>query len=335
MDDQQGKRKKYRRFLVQIRKITRTKIFVYFLCVFCSFCVWITLSLSQQKFDSFELNIRFTKHPKNFTLINHPQSSIFFNATSSGYDLQTLHRKKEQILDVDVSEIKLNKVDNQFVGVLYTNKIENEIKTQLMYKGAINQITPDSIVLIYEKNITKQLPVSLNVDYQLARQYWMCCDPIVSPKIISIEGLPCDLDSLYEIKTIYKNLEVLSDTFNITLSLIKPDTKFPVSISDDSVQLTIPVEQFTEKQFVIPITSSSSDKNFKIKTFPEQVTVYFLVSLKQFDQISEEMFQAEVVYNDSFDKNSTMLPVKITKKPNFGTVSMITPKKVEYILIKK
>lgn len=334
MDSRHVRRIRNRRILVQIRKITRTKMFVYFLCVLFSFSVWFTISSSQQKSKAIELNVAFVNHPENYTLINQPQNDINLHVTASGYDLQTLNKNKKETLKIDVSMIPLKQQNNQYFGVLRTENLTNEITHQLMFRGEIKQITPDSILFVYEKNIKKNLPVILNVDYQLSPQHWLCNDMVVTPKNIVIEGLPVDVDSINEIKTVYQNFDVLSDTLNIKLALEKPQTKYPVSFSADTVQLMIPVEQFTEKSFTIPIQTNLSNMEYKLKIFPDHVTVSCLVSLKNFHQLADTMFRAEVVYDEKMYENMTMLPVQIIKKPDFIKISSITPSKVEYILMK-
>lgn len=293
------------------------------------------MSLSQQKTETHEITVQYVKHPENYTLVNQPPSSLFLSISASGYDLQSLNRDKKGNFTLDVSMMNLQHVGNQYHSVFRTDDFSAKIMSQLELDGKIDQIKPDTITLIYEKNISKAITVSLDVDYQLSQQFWLSSNPVISPKIITVEGLPIDLDSLTEIKTVYQNFDVLSDTLRVKLALVQPTTKYPVSLSSDSVELMIPVEEFTEKTFSIPVFAQSMDNSFKVKTFPDNISVSCLVSLHHFNQIVDTMFEAQVVYDKAVDKEKDRLPVQIVNRSGFARISKIEPEKVEFILIKQ
>lgn len=336
MDLPHSPKKNNRRVLVLLRKIIRTKIFVYFLCLCVSFGIWNSISLSQLNTKTLSYNIQLINHPDHYTLVNQPPSQLFLTIEASGYDLQSLHQKNNAILDLDVSRFSLQKDDEQFSSILlHPMHLESEIFSQLMSKGNIKDITPDTILLVYAKNSTKEVPISLNINYQLMPQYWLSQEPIITPKAIVIEGLPQDVDSIASITTRFQDFQYISDTIRTTLYLETPTTKHSISLSVDSVQLTIPVEQYTEKTFQIPIQATSSKTRYKLKTFPNTVTVSCLVSLNHFNQICDSMFEAQVFYNDDLNKDAPMLPVQIINHSTDAKVSKTIPEKVEYILIKQ
>lgn len=334
MKPQQSTQFKSRRIIVSLRKISRTKLFVYFLCVIVSFGIWTTLSLSEKNIKSLELNIRFINHPKNLTLVNQPEKKIYINITSTSNNVNFLNQNKKKFIDLDVSKIELTKAKNQYIGNIKPSEYLNSIASQLMVYGDIEYISPDSISLVYEKNISKKIPVDINVNYQFPSQYWISSEISIKPDSVTITGLLSDIDTISRIKTVYKDFETLYDSVKIILPLEIPKTNYPLLVSEDSIKIIIPIEQFTEKSFTIPINVNDKTNEFKIKTFPDIVTVSCLVSIKKFNQLSDSMFEATVFYNEQIDKNSSMLPVQIIHSLDYVKISKITPQKVEYIIIK-
>lgn len=334
MDSPRFTQKKNRQFLVPIRKLFRTRIFVYFLCVLISFSIWVSLSLSQQHSHTLDFEINFSKHPENFTLVNQPKNTIHLTIQSSGYEYYDLNKKKNRILNFDISTITLKQAGNQYIGILTANDFMSEIYSQLTLEGSITQITPDSIFFIYEKNCFKNVPVFLDADYQLSPQFWVSSPPIITPNTITVSGFSKDLDSITAVKTAYQNFKSLSDTLHQPLALVKPETIYPIKFSTDSVTLTIPVEQFTEKIIEIPIYTEISNPAYKIKTFPNKITVSCLVSLKNYRTVADSLFTAKVIYNEITDKGKNMLPVQIICQKDYIKISKVIPEKVEYILIK-
>lgn len=334
MKPQQSTQFKSRRIIASLRKIARTKLFVYFLCVIVSFGIWTTFSLSEKNIKSLELNIRFINHPKNLTLVNQPEKKIYINITSTSNNVNFLNQNKKKFIDLDVSKIELTKAKNQYIGNIKPREYLNSIASQLMVYGDIEYISPDSISLVYEKNISKKIPVDLNVNYQFPAQHWISSEISIKPDSVTITGLSSDIDTISRIKTVYKDFKTLYDSVKIILPLEIPKTNYPLLVSEDSIKIIIPIEQFTEKSFTIPINVNDKTNEFKIKTFPDIVTVSCLVSIKKFNQLADSMFEAAVFYNEQIDKNSSMLPVQIIHSLDYVKISKITPQKVEYIIIK-
>lgn len=305
------------------------------MCLGISFGIWIIITFSQQSSETMMFNVQYIHHPEHYTLINHPPSRLYLNITASGYQLQRLRRKDDEVLSLNISRSALQNNDNQDYIILRPMDLESELFSQLDFEGDIQSITPDSILLIYDKNITKEVPVSLNIHYQLKPQFWLSQDIMTSPQTITVEGFASDVDSIASLQTQYRDFQWLSDTLQTTLSIERPTTIYPISLSTDSIQLCIPIEQYTEKSFKIPIFATASKAHYKLKTFPNYITVYCLVSLNNYHALSDSMFSAQVYYDETLNKDAVLLPVHIVNHSQTAKITKIAPEKVEFLLIKQ
>ncbi|MBV5342742.1 YbbR-like domain-containing protein, partial [bacterium] len=73
----------------------------------------------------------------------------------------------------------------------------------LLPTTSVLEINPDSLVLIYERLATKDLPVVLNAKIETAQQYMLSDDVLIEPSTVTVYGPTRLLNKLHEIKTEY------------------------------------------------------------------------------------------------------------------------------------
>src|SRR5690606_22113405 len=91
-----------------------------------------------------------------------------------------------------------------------------------------------------------------------------------------------------------------------------------ITIYPPLTEVKIPVEEFTEKQLLVPIKVINNNQYYSVKLIPDRVKITFMVSLSDYERTNEDDFDAVVDLNNWKNFNASMLPIKIVKKKPFA-----------------
>ena len=105
-----------------------------------------------------------------------------------------------------------------------------------------------------------------------------------------------------------------------------------VNFDQESVSITITIEEYTEMTLEIPVSCSHIPPHYTVRMFPAVVKVTCSVPLSRFKGLSEDMFSIHIPFEDLEQNVSGTLPVKLTKKPDWVHTAILLPDKVEFIL---
>ena len=129
-------------------------------------------------------------------------------------------------------------------------------------------------------------------------------------------------------------LSDLSNSTTISLAIIPPVNHKNVRYNTQEVKITIPVEKYTEAIINIPVKAMAGNPGIKIKTFPEEITVTYLVALKDFNKIDQNMFKVSANPGPLMHNSPRILKVKLIQYPPFVKITKIEPEMVEYVILK-
>jgi len=243
--------------------------------------------------------------------------------------LTEIYFKKKKPLVIDLQNVQIYNIGSGFGYYILSSSLLNQIRNQNEMPNSISKISPDTLFLNLEKTISKEVDVLLNMDIIPKQQHYVYGKITQSMQKITISGPPSLIDSLNSISTEYiKLINIQSDQL-FGLKLINPYRESQVHLSADSVQVQIPIEQFTESSLIIPIQIFEKN-DLRIKLFPETVTVRFLVALKDFERITPDLFSA-VIHYDEQSLNSQK--IELERYPTFIKIIDFQPKSVEYLIL--
>lgn len=189
---------------------------------------------------------------------------------------------------------------------------------------------PRKFNIEYGKLYHKHLRVKLNGDIKLFKQYTLRDSIKLKPSEVDVYGTKESLDTMRVVYTQPLYLKGLKETTFKTLDFNLPEG---ARIEPKQVDVTIPVELFTEKTLSIPVKGMHAPNDTQIRTFPAFVNVTFFVGLSQFDKIKADAFSAYVDYkNIVMDKTGKQTVIVVKNKSLNISNLRVTPKLVEYIL---
>jgi YbbR domain-containing protein len=105
-----------------------------------------------------------------------------------------------------------------------------------------------------------------------------------------------------------------------------------ISISPKSVQVVLPVDEFTEKTISIPVKLTNNRNYYNVKVFPQKVKVTFTTSLSRFAEMDEDFFEASADLSLWRERGYNTLPVKLTRLPSYCKIVKIEPQNIDFIV---
>jgi YbbR domain-containing protein len=111
-------------------------------------------------------------------------------------------------------------------------------------------------------------------------------------------------------------------------------TEGNLSVYPRSVQVNVPVEEFTEKVLEIPVKLINNNNGMDVKIFPEKVKVTFTIALSKYEDTDEDLFEATADLDLWRLHNYKVLPVKISKMPDYCKIVKIEPRTLDFIVKK-
>lgn len=311
-----------------IKLDSRVNIFLF--CLFISIFFWFLSALSKEYSTTFTVPLGYKDLPSRYMMTKVPADRVNIQVSGSGFDLlgeQMNLNRKPIILDLSkfISEGKSrHHVPSRYLSQNIKSKIGKDLR--------LESILIDSVSFTTFERMEKVVNVEPRITPSFKAGYAQRADLILNPSQVKILG---SKESLLKVNTIFTeeiSISDLSDTMSFTVDLQAPNIDGLV-MEPLTVELTIPVEKYTEKEFVLPITMVNQlDSTRRLRVFPDKVKAILLVPLSRYEDLAEELLKAEAVYAHS-EVEKKKLEVAIKGVPEYAELIRIEPGRVEFIVL--
>ncbi len=305
-------------------KWKETLVFLFF--VLLAFGFWLLQSLQQTYEIELTIPVRYKNIPADIAFNSPAPETIVAKVKDKGSVLLN-YTFKGSFAPIDISM----KDKEQKNGTILVSKesIENEILKQLIATTSLQGFEPQEISVNYSQRISKRIPVVFDGDIQPAAGFQISNDIQITPQEVDVYATSTLLDSLSEVKTVFTEIKKADKEIKRTVQLEKIKG---ANIDPETVSVTIPIEEYTEKTLEIPVSCDHIPPHYTIRMFPAVVKVTCGIPLSRFKSLSKEMFEIHIPYKELEQNISGTLPVTLTKKPDWVRTVTLTPDKIEFIL---
>ena len=259
--------------------------------------------------------LQYSNLSSSFVLTSDPPEHVEVEVRGSGFELLG----EQWSLDNNPISIDLNAAKSLFSSNRYYIPTI-EFRTKLIKRIGANQslryIIPDTIYFRTEKRFKKRIPIQADLNLNFESGYNLRTEAILQPDSIEISGPESFIDTVQRIRTVKKEYTALNDTLEDQLEL-KSFEMEGVDLSNQSVQLFLAVEKFTEKKLSISLEVLNQFDEREIKTFPDEIDAYFLVPLSKYEYLDTTVMLAQCKYSEEEMKKSK-LDVSIEGIPIFA-----------------
>lgn len=213
-------------------------------------------------------------------------------------------------------------------GVVSSQELMKMINQRFSGSSKIVQVKPDRLDFHYNYGLSRQVSVKMSghvvpgKSFYLARtRFW--------PEKVTVYGSKQALDSLRFVKTVPINITNFNDTVLRTVAL---ETIKGVKIVPNTVRIGLYPDILTEENIDVPITAINMPEGKVLRTFPQRVTVNFIVGASMFRSISPEQFAVVVDYNEIIDHPSDKCSIHLRETPQGVRNARLKMTQVDYLI---
>lgn len=248
--------------------------------------------------------------------------TVMIEVRDAGARLNTYHRDPLHLT------IDLHSYIHGEKGRIYipSDALRRSISDILQGTSRLIETQPEDITCDFFTEQEKSVLLVFRGDLKTANEYQIIGQPTLARKRMKIFG---DEKTLSAIDTLYtepQDLSEVSDTMRVRCAIEVPQG---IRAEEDSVDLCIIAERFTEKKFTIPVHIKGVPEGYHIRLFPKEVEVSVRVGMNHFSQVKANDIHATCAYSP---ERTDKLDVEISYTNPYITAAWAYPGVVEFIL---
>jgi hypothetical protein len=282
----------------------------------------------QEEYEiQWQIPVHYADIPPGVAFVHTPPSGITIRVRDRGSVLlnYTLGRQGAS-LDISMREMRFL---SDSALLLSAGDLEGLIVKQLIPTTHLVSFEPQRIEAPYSKLGKKKLPVYFDGDIRTEPGFQVSGEVTVSPSLAEVYAPDVVLSTLTSIPTVYTEISKGNKTIVRKLKLRRIDG---ATFDPDLVSVTIPIEEYTQKTLEIPVICRHIPQGYAIRMFPSVVKVSCNVPLSLFKDLSEKDFTVETLVSDPEDNVSGMIPLQLTRKPEWVDRVALSQDSIEFIL---
>lgn len=300
---------------------------VFFTCIALAICAWIVVTLS----NPYNYTVKEILIYKNVPLKRafHSLQSDTVNVTVKGNGWQMLLSKMNE--ENKTIKVDLRTLDSEAYVVLSSQL--PQINEEKPLNNKIIAINPDTLYFDFSNRSIRRVPIQLIKALKYQQQFTQSGEIEIKPSYVTISGPSNRIDKITSWKTDTLALENVNETVNSPINLQSP-AEGNISIYPKNVEVTIPVDEFTEKTIEIPVKLVDNYNYFNVKIFPQKIKVTFTTALSKYADVDEKLFEVQANLELWQLYGYSVLPVKVTRLPAFCKIVKIEPRNIDFIIKK-
>jgi len=311
------------------KKVSWKKILTFLFFVLLSSIFWM-MQVYRQKFEStLTIPVKYTNIPDSIVFENELPAEIFVGIKDDGAALfKYFFTKRHDSLVVDVREM----VRGTQEKVIQGRNFEQLIRSKLFVTSELISYSPTRLSYAYAVLRRKKLPVIYDGYVSLAPGLLLDGELTLKPDSVLVYGSKAALDTMFYAHTVGDTLKNITKAKKIQLAMREAKG---IKYIPSTVEMTIPVDEFIERELEVPVTCVNLPENLTIRFFPSSIKIPFLVGKKRYSSITADNFEVIVDYNDLKDFKEASIPIRITESPNYIQTKIPIPSEVEFVLEQK
>ena len=313
--------------IIKLSATERRRLSAFFTCLVLAFAAWIITVLSNPKPYVVKEILEFRNTPQKRAFHSLQPDTVSVTINGTGWDMlfAKINPGTKSI------PIDLHTLENKSYVVLSSQK--DQVNSKRESDQQIIAFNPDTLYFDFSNRKVKRIPINVIKSLKFQQQFFQSGPVTLNPAYVIINGPAAVIDKINTWNTDTLKLDSVGENVLTNVNL-QPVSEGNLSLYPKSVQVTIPVDEFTEKVLEIPVKVLNTRNNEEVKIFPQKVKVTFITSLSRYAETDDDFFEATADL-DLWRKNGyKVLPVKISKIPDFCRIVKIEPGNIDFIIKK-
>lgn len=299
--------------------------------------LWLLLSMSDVKEFGACYQVRYEGYDTNRYALLTSTDTIQLTVSSTGF--QTLgrnYRMRGKRLGISIEGLVLQgDTAEQTELAIPLTRFTSDIRRQLgLHPDSKISFQTDGLNLTLAQRRRKAyVPRLRDVGFEFAEGFSLGGEPRMNPDTVYLYGSQQSLDAVDELFTRPTAITRVDTSRYHTILLDTSWRQYPdLHISDQQVQVFVPVATATEQRFTLPVRFLSSDTTLQARLYPEQVEVSVWIPTRDYGRVKADQFEATVAYEAG--TASPELHVRMDRFPSNVQIRSVTPNTVKYVIIK-
>ena len=313
-----------------IAGLNRRKAKIFFLFLLCSFLAWFLSNLS----DSYESRTGFTLNYKNLpdTLIlgNNAEKNLEAKVRTSGFQL-LYYKFFNKRIDVDLSTIDYR--NGRYV--LEEDVLKKQMDRQLSQNISLLDLDGNQWEVDLYQVSQKTLQVKPRIQLKFQPNHILDGALHISPDSIVIKGPASEIDTLFAVETEPIILDNLSDDFTAEASITFPKNLDNSIFYANRVVVSGNVVKFSEKVFDVNVQALNVPDGYKLKMFPNTVSLVCKASVDELKNIESDDFEVTADYKQLGATTNNSILLQVSKKPSTVYAVRLQQRMVNFVLERK
>ena len=312
---------------IRLTKIERRRVLSLLACLLLAIGAWLFMALNNKYVYTAKTVLIYKNFPQNRAF--HPLQSDTVDLQVEGTGWQLLFARL-RISPQSIS-VNLNQLSNRDF-IVFSDQLYN-VNKQLESAQKVISVKPDTLYFDFTKRTVKKVQIRLVKKIEFVKQYGVSSEIKLNPKYVTVTGPLEELDRIKEWLTDTLKLSKVQNSATARVTM-QHSTHKNVSIFPSSVEVKLPVDEFTEKTVSVPLKIKNNKNYNSIKLYPKKVNVTFLVALNYYNQVDENFITATVDAEDWLNLHHSQLTVTLTEFPDYCKLVKIVPSKVDFVVEK-
>lgn len=293
-----------------------------------AFIFWLMLFFQKENVEgTYRIPLKYTNIPDDVVFDNPLPSFIEVSVADNGAQIFRLDTKKRDSLKINVAE-----TTEGGNTVIQGDQYRQLILGQLFSSTTIRGYYPMNISLATSKLQHKELTVVFDGEITTSRANLVADSATFIPETVMAYGSKKSLDQLKTAATEYTIFKNLRATSQLPVKISNVEG---VKFVPPQVDIYIPVREYTERTFEVPITVSHMPSNLDVKFFPSRANVTFSVTLEEYKKIKQEDFSIGLDYRKFHSNDDGRVELELTDKPSSIINPRLSPSSVEFLFESK
>jgi YbbR domain-containing protein len=309
-----------------IKGSTKRRIKIFLIFLLCSFAIWLISKLSENHTDKATFDLVYINVPDTLLLTGASKDKIDVTIRASGWQFLGFNFKTKEI-PIDLSALQFNGTNYFAAQEVYGSQVMAQVSGSM----ALLQMDRDTLFFDFDPIISKVVPVTSQLQVDLAQNYLLDGSLEVDPDSVMIRGPSQEIDTVMAIKTIALTLTDVAENFSRVVRLMKSDSLKNTVYVNDEVTVTGRIFRFSEQVIQIPVEVVNLPPGTKIRTFPATVRVLCKAKVTELKTLNPNDFRIVADFNEA-KEDSKILRLELVQQPeNIPNIQLLDAQ-IEFIL---
>jgi hypothetical protein len=299
------------------------KTFLFFLGF--SSVIWVFVQFSKEYSVALEFPIIYTNIPKDKILLGDNPRTLDLRVKEKGFVIAKHKFSPPEIL-IDISDAQ----EKEGELIFDLDKHKPAILSQLNIEYEDANFLQNDLKITFEEREVKTVKVRSNINLNYAVGYSALEEIKLKPDSVRVSGPENILDTLSFIPTEFLEINNISNDVSGKIKLDYSKLK-KITVFQEEVSYSSRTDKFTEGKVQIPIKVINVPANTNVVIFPKEVTVYYQVSLHEFDGITADDFEVNIDYKNASESDGYLL-AQISKQPELVNNVRLNKKKIQFVI---